>query len=337
MEGYVSKQSLLNLPVSGNVDTTSLPGFTAIPGLLPIPTGSVISVTATAAAAEVVQVVNIGAVTVPTIVASTKYQIGIGNTGNRVEGAQAQIKKYGTTSDAILTGTAAFDRHNVYVSLAYKVTHDTSAQCVAYAIQTLPQTTNAAAYAAGEIITGTTSGATGVVLSGTTGTLTVGSLNGTKFTTGEAATGSITGATTTMGTVVTGVSLRVIDNAGYYDVETKRSGANTVMATAGLTSGMVVVSTAAVYSEGQGTKLLTFVYAQERTSSNRASGQYGFATNQAPVAGRAYTRYDIVSRPNASISALSETITKTEVRQRVYADNAAAGYGAFNTAILAIT
>lgn len=315
---------------SGTIKITGLPQFLKV---------DLISITRTAANAETVQTVKIGETTAPTIAASTKYQLKLGVTGNRVEGGQANLKPYGYTAPAVLTGTAGGDRHNAYVSLAYKINNDPTNKVAAQVIQTLPQTTNAAAYAAGEIITGTTSGAKGVVLAGTTGTLTVNGTNGIAFATGEAATGSITGATTTMGTVVIGVGLRIVDDGGYFDVENINNGATTVLPTVGFVAANVVISTAAIYANGQGADLIKMIYAQEKTSENRAAGVHEFPTNSAPIAGKSYSRYTILVRPTASNSALNDNVSRQELRYVLWVDEGITTLTTFanlSTSILAL-
>lgn len=331
---------MLNSPTlvtSGDAVNTS--GVIKITGLPAFLKTDLISITRTAANAETVQTVKIGETTVPTIAASTKYQLKLGVTGNRIEGGQSNLKAYGYTAPAVLTGTAATDRFNAYTSLAYKINNDPTNKVAAQNVVTLAQTTNGAAYAAGEIITGTTTGAKGVVLAGTTANLTVNVTNGISFVGETAATGSITGVTTTMGAVTLGVGLRIVDDGAYYDVENINNGATTVLPTLGFVAANVVISTAAIYANGQGADLIKMMYAQEKTSENRAAGVHEFPTNSAPISGKSYSRYTILVRPNASSQAISDSIAKQEFRYILWVDegiSTATTFANLNTSILAL-
>ncbi len=245
--------------------------------------------------------------------------------------------------------STAIDKHNVYTQIAYRINHDTSIKATAYPLITVAQT-NSVAFAEGEIVTETVSGATGINLktvsggaAGTTGTLTIGVISGTwsGIASGTSSAGTLTGSlggasTSTTHVTVAGIGMRIKDAAGYYDIEGIRNGASSFFVTNGFLASDLTITTAAVYGEGSGTKLLTYIYRKDRASDNRASGQYGFAINEAPVAGRAYSRFEIVWRPKSAKDALSDQQGTQENRQTIYADNAAAGFAAFRTAILAL-
>lgn len=339
--------SLLNAPVAGDIDTTNMPGWARINGLVPMVTGAGrIDITETAAVAEVKQELTLVAATA--IVASTKYQIKGGRTSTRTEGAMNQLQPFGSTSNAILVSTA-IDKHNVYVSLAYKINHALSLKVSAYPLITVAQT-NTTPFAENEIVTETVSGATGINLktvagaaAGTTGTLTIGVISGTwsGIATGTATAGTLTGSlgglsTSTAHVTVAGIGLRLIDTATYYDVEQKNGGASSWFVSQGFATTDLTVTTAAVYGEGQGAELLNWIYRTEPTSGNRASGMYAFANNEVPVTGRAYQRFDIAYHPTASDSALTELTSGGEFRQRIYLYTGAGGYAATRTALLAL-
>lgn len=355
----VSKQSLLNLPVAGDVDTALMPGWARITGLVPMNTAYNIVVTETVAVTEVKQEVTIGGATTITVAASTKYQIKGGNTSNRVEGAQSQLKNYGYTAPAVLSGSASVDRQNLFAALAYKIMHDTSSNCWAFPLITVAQT-NTTAFTEGEIVTETVSGATGVnvktktgAAAGTTGTLTIGVLSGTwsGIATGTATAGTLvgsgvnyyTGALTTPGlststahVTVGGIGLVIIDKPTYFDVEYKRFGKSTWMVTQTFIAADMVTTIAAVYGEGQGTEMLAHIYRPDVGGINRVAGEYGFANNQVPVAGTTYSRFDVYYNPSQPASALSGQTASGVFLQRIYAYDQAAGFAAFRTAILAL-
>jgi hypothetical protein len=101
-------------------------------GLNPIRLNDLISLDIRNHQAEVVQVVTIGTTT-PTITASTRYIIKVGNTSKKNEGAQDNYRTYAYTSPATLSGNAATDRSNVYVALAALINGDSSADWTAIA------------------------------------------------------------------------------------------------------------------------------------------------------------------------------------------------------------
>ncbi len=71
MEGHISRIALLNLPVAGDVDTTNMPGWARITGLIPMPTTDDIVVTEVVAATEVLQEYTLNSSAA--ITASTRY------------------------------------------------------------------------------------------------------------------------------------------------------------------------------------------------------------------------------------------------------------------------
>lgn len=346
MKSFPAKSSLLNTIAAAGADVTVSNGIVRIPGLIPVAQRDIVSYVAATdkmtPVAEVRQVVQVGVATVPTITASTKYQLMIGNTGSRVEGNQAYLRSYGYTSPAVLTGSAPTDRHNAYVSIAGKINADTGATLTAYPIITVDYDAQTVNFTAGATLTGGTSGATALIISdadgGATGTLTLGLISGT-FANNELITDSSGGSADanipTGATLGLGIHLR--DDAGYYPAKGGRKGPNVVLATKGFTQAMVVITTAGVVGFGQGTRMIDDVPVMSTISSNIEKGTLAFNVQNSPIAAKSYRRYVLKSRPQASDSALSPTNSTTLVVQELWineTDNAGA-LAAFDAAIAA--
>lgn len=221
MEGLVSKSSLLNTYTAADAVVSG--GILTVTGLMKVKTSGITSVTKKLSVAEMSQIAKIGTSTTPVVTAATKYQVKIGNTANRREGAQSQLLSFGYTSPYVLTGNAASDRNNMFVALATKINRTQSVFATAFALSSLPFDAQTVNFVLGETLTGTTSGATGFILEQkdnvATGTLTLGNVTGTFLdneavtsTSGGAAVANIPGGWANQ----TGFGLEIIDTAGYY-------------------------------------------------------------------------------------------------------------------------
>lgn len=316
MEQHIAAASLLNT-YSVAADIINSGGIIKISGLPQMKTEDFISVTQVAPVAEVSQVITIGAST-PAVTAATRYAFLIGNTGPRVGGYQKPLTKISYTSPSILTGSAFVDRQNLYQSMATKVNNLVQSLAVtAYAVITVAQT-NSVAFAVGEIVTETVSGATGINISGTTGTLTIGIISGTwsGIATGTSASGTLTGSiagasTSTTHVTVAGIGLRLVDNAGYWNSTYTRFGVSSVQVTNGFASTDLVVTTAGVYGLGQGTRMLLDVPVKELLTDNLARGLWSFNVDHAPsVVPTAGATYDLFTlrfrtKPQGDIGAMA--------------------------------
>lgn len=338
MERRPYKQVLYNLPVAAYVDTSTEPGYYLINGLFKINAKNYLGYKLQTAAAEVVQVVTIGTASTPVIVAGQKYQIIIGHPVDQEPSESLQgYTPYGVTAPAVLTGSAGSDRHNVYTGLAYKINNTVRNKVTAYALVTL--THAAGTFVVGETLTGATTGATGIVITAASGTTTVGMTStvmfaGTENLDDETGTGPLALATVTLG-----VGLRIVDDAGYYPSTGMRHGPSMIQVTSGfnpLTD--ITVTTAGVIGIGQGTDLLTRVPVYETTTANiKAGGEFGFPTNEAPVAGRSYNIFTLQYKVDANDDSALDRTSPIIAEQVIYADNLAAGYAAFAAAIAALT
>lgn len=340
MDSKVWAASLQNSYAAANIvtDTTTNPTVYRIFDLQPIIKMNLVSINREAAVSETRGVWTIGRTTVPTITSSTRYQIRFGNTGvNNENGSVTGLATFGTTSDAILSGTPGVDRHNVYSAIATQINASQIAFAQAYPVITLDYDGQTVNYTVGATVTGGTSGASGIILAdtdaGATGTLTIGLTTfDTAFQNNELLTDSSGGSADVNGTATYGVYLYVRDDAGYYEPGTGRVGPNAMYATLGFSSAMVLNDTAGVVSRGQGAFLLLDVPTQELLSSNLRSGNWEMATDNAPVAGQQYSKYTIVDRPYAT-NGLDQGSSTVERIQVLYLYEGEADFAATNTAL----
>ena len=232
-----------------------------VPVLPPIIKGTVKGAWKQASQAEVVQIAVIGR-TAETIVASTRYKIEIYN-GLKYESEQPSPFQYAYTSPAVLSGTAATDRENVYSALKTKINNHTANKVTAHLLRSVAFTTgtdNAGAIpAVGETVTQETSGVTAkiaavVVTSGNfTGHNAAGTIYLYDFTdeaswsaSSKTLTGGTSGAVVTSAAALTsGVGLAIVDDAGYYAPRPQSGrGKSYIALTQGFATATVEIGTA---------------------------------------------------------------------------------------------
>jgi hypothetical protein len=330
MESKVVKAYLINTPVAG--DSVLANGVVQVTGWFPVTQTNVLSASKAAAIAEVRQVNTV--VSAAAIVAFSKYQVAIGNTGNRREGAQNQLTFFGYTAPAVLSGSAATDKHNAYFSIANKINNTASARANAGAVITAVIGVITGSFTLNEVVTGATSGAKGYLIAATsTVTISVAVFSGT-FVNGELVTGATSGATGTLGGVPTlGQGLRIIDIGQYFSSYTKGffRGPNTVLVTKGFAATDLTITTAGVISRGIGSRLVDEVPEKELLSNNLRQGTFAFPTNEAVVSTNNYTQWTVVDTIQAPNSAMSGTTAGAQRVQVIYANET--GIAAFNAAM----
>lgn len=328
------KASLLDNYSAGDADLASMPGYLCVTGLNPIKLTDFAGYQQQNAVAETVQIYTIGGTTVPTIVAGQQYRFFMGNAAQKTESANNEPRAIGATAPAVLTGTPATDRHNLYVDLARKINSDATLRATAYPVLSIAHA--AGAFVVGEILTGATSGATGIVISDAANVVTVGLIGSTLFLNGENLddeSGSGPFAATAGPTL--GLGLRIVDNGNYY--YQGNQGANTIVISKGFTAAMLVQTQAPVYWEGLGTRMAEQVPVQETTSGNLASGTLEFPTNNPPTAGASYRRLTLFYRPVKHIGAGSGNEARELVAQRVWVNQADGDLAAFTAVIAGLT
>lgn len=333
--------SLLNSYASTIIDTTTMPGYILIPGLPPINAMEYGGYDKTVSATELQQIKDIGVATAPTILAATRYQVKLGNTGIRYIGAQNVRRPYGATSPASLT-SASVDRQNVYWSIASKINADLTAFATAYPLVQVSHvagTLGGTPWAAGETLTAP-SGASGIVVSGAlggAGTTIVAMTTVTNFASSELITSSGGGTATTNAAVTQGYGLRIKDKAGYYDPAFKRNrlGANDVLLTQGLLPQSTYLQTTqnARYAFGQGADLLKQVPVVELSSGNLSQGTFNFPINNPPITGDTYTLVRLKTYPLVSVDAKSDQAVRYFVYLDLWLNEGDADYAAVITAI----
>jgi hypothetical protein len=333
MESKVVRAYLLNNEVAG--DSVLTAGSVQVSGWFPVLQTQVLSATRAHSIAEIRQVVTV--TSAAAIVAFSKYQVAIGNTGNRREGAQNQLTFFGATAPAVLSGSPATDKYNIYFSIATKINNTASARANAGSVITITHGAVVGTFVLHEVVTGGTSGAKGYFVSDVAGNMTIAVFSG-LFVNGEVITGQTSGATTTTSAPpVLGLGLRIIDIGGYFSAYTKGlfQGPNTVLVTKGFAASDLVITTAGVISRGIGSRLVDEVPQKELLSDNLRQGLFSFPTFELVIASNNYTQYIVVDSILAPDNASSGVLVGARRVQVVYANEGAAGYGAFDAAMLA--
>lgn len=289
----------------------------------PIEYGRTKSVDYYASAAEVRQIVTIGAsVTKETVVASTVYKVLIGSPQHSYETMKGRQSVHSYRSPAVLTGTAATDRAQLYASLVDKINayvdNWVTAYTLTYAAFTLGTSTGDADtnFIVGEIVTQETSGATARVArcditSGTFAgddaagniwlfdksiTVAGGWLVTAKTLTGA---GTVAGISTncvvtvTNATTIENVGIAIEDDAGYFTSSFNREGRNQVYLNDAFTVDVVAYELAAVYSMGIGTTMYALQPVYRQDGQELISGRREFGFQVAPTAGKTYRKYVI--------------------------------------------
>lgn len=327
MESKVVRAYLLNAETAA--DSVLTAGVVQVTGWFPVTQTRVISATRANSIAEVRQVVTIASAAA--IVAFSKYQVAIGNTGNRREGAENQLTFFGATAPAVLSGSPATDRYNIYFSIATKINNTSSARATAGSVISNVYGASVGVFVTNEVITGGTSGARGLFVSDAAGVLSIAAYSGT-FVTGETVTGATSGATRVLaGAITLGIGLRIVDLGQYFSAYTKGlfQGPNTVLVTKGFAASDLTITTAGVISRGIGSRLVDEVPQKELLSDNLRQGLFSFPTTEAVVAANNYTQWVVIDSIPAPDNASSGVFVGAQRVQVVYANEGAGGYAAF--------
>lgn len=345
----VNRASLLNSYATSDVatDTSVTPNIHRISGLLPIIKGTIKNITQENSRAEVVQLQTIGLALTPTVTVNSKWQFLIGNTNETREAQSKSLSYVNYTAPAILTGTPATDRFNMYDRIIKQINTLVNSKAffaTPYHIIQVPYDAQSANYTVGLVVTGGTSGARGIILAdadgGTTGTLTLAWTTPTvPFVDNETLTDTSTGsATTNIPTGATvGVGIAIYDQAGYY--RPGRQGQNTVVTTSkGFTPAMVNIRTAAVISRGIGSRMLENFPVVSSESGNLLNGVWSDYTQNQPLSTATYRKFTIVhTAPVDAGSPMGDTTSDARMTQVIWLNEADSDLGAVTTAINALT
>jgi hypothetical protein len=339
METVVIRKAIINTlaAAGGNVANVSASG--AYPGacivctnnalatlveyLPPITKGTCVRATKEASQTEQVQISVLGMAN-EVIVSSTRYKIEIGCPKDKYMSQHKEPSVYAYTSPAVLSGTPATDRLNVYTVMAAKINNDPYNNCTAYLMYSVAFTGGATALPViGETVTQATSLATAKVaaVEVTSGNFTATTAAGTIWLydvagTWDSASRTLTGTSTAVVTTAAALvqtGMVIVDSAGYYAASpSQRKGANSVQITAGFTTAKVDVGQRtsdttlliaatgilrgrkARYSNGIGSEMLARVPAYHADKLDYVSGDAELILNAAPDATKTYTEFRIV-------------------------------------------
>jgi len=311
--------------------------------LPPIPVGACIAITKHGSQAEQRQIVFIGkptgTVAVPvreTIVASTKYKILINHQSETQNTSDKPVGIYATPAPAVLSGTAATDRLNIFTILASKINAHVNNHVEAFLVYSVAFTGGVTALpVVGETVTQLTSNVTAKVAavwvgSGTiTGTDAAGIIflyDFSAIASWSSASKTLTGGTsgfvcTTAAVLTTGEGLVIVDDAGYFPAgeAAVREGACEVFLAEGfqvyspqngqdntLTVGVIgfVSGLPALYSRGIGSDILARMPVYDITG-NLVRGDANLSKlNEDPDTTKTYTTFYLTIRRNTDIAQL---------------------------------
>lgn len=239
---------LNNAPVAGDFSIVAATGFITIKYLPQVNQawrhvlGPNIYRVDTLPIAEAVKVTEVAAVTV---VASTKYKLTEEQIKQFSQGWTQNALNYGYTSPAVLSGSAATDNHNMFVSLAAKINGTENAHVTAYPVISIAGTIAGTTLLIGDTVTGATSGAQGILIGVDLAQtlLTIALIGSTAFANGDAITDtSGSGDVFTANAAPTlGIKLRIVDNGDYFNAKGTIGGVTTWLATAGFATTDVTV------------------------------------------------------------------------------------------------
>lgn len=338
-------------------DNTATPPVEILP---PFPKDRVASVHYHSSQAEVVQKALIGR-TVEVVVASTTYQIMIGNSLEKDETARKNLGRYTYVAPATLTGTAATDRSNMYTALNTKINADSKNHVTSHLVHSVAFTTGSVALPViGEVFTQDTSGATFVLVgidvtsgnfTATTaaGTLYLRSVTGTWDAASLVSTGVSTAEVTTNAALTQNQGLEIIDDANYYPPRPMlRRGISTILLTKGFATAQSEIGIATlavgttgvlagingVYSRGIGSRMLQDVpsYSPDKVFLNEGEGD--FILNALPDAAKTYRTYVITLNAEPAEKLLTNYKKGDIQRFILYTDESNGGnLTYFNTAL----
>lgn len=321
--------ALLNTPAAGSVDTTTIPGKLVIGKMNPIELADIKKIHPKIVyAAEQRQVLSI---TIPTVVAATKYAIIFNGQDNENENHSIGDLPIRARIEA-LTGTAAIDKLLIGLQWVRALRQNRGLNVDAGVRATIDHATGA--FTVGEEVVGVTSGARGIVRSGGSATAAVIDIYSGQFSATENITQPTTGITRLANTITYTGKVFVTDDAGYFALNTTRKGKSSI--SPGLNVVTVTEETAAVYGFGAGADVVKMVPIMNQNDNNLASGSLGFPTYEAPVASNNYNMYVIETSQtvdNTSISSVGGAIPK---RYEVWYKTDAVDVAAFETAIEAL-
>jgi hypothetical protein len=326
--------SFSNTQITGFVTIKDEDGNLACP---PIPRGSVYAVNYEASAAEVCQHVLIAG-TDETIVANTRYTVGIEFPKDRVNGSSTRDKKIFPYVMGTLSSAAA-DRATVYTALYNKINAYVGSYTKAKLAFLMNMTGDIGeALTVGQKVYEKSGTWVGLVLKaitlvdGNAASVLVCTLSGTAPTAGE---DIVIQKTSNAGTDVLDGTLSytaaqglvVYDEGGYFSYVEKlgRGGAPFIMSSTTFLAARPLVVLTPVESRGIGTEMLADAPQFDQTKQNVDRGDYRKQYTQSPVSGSTYTLYIIRYWADSSPNALDGSVSKIPIVAKIYVKEAVNG------------
>ena len=333
----LARVAISNAPVAG--DVASANGVISIKGIPPIPVAAwkkdVRVITAQAETKKVSNYAMSG-----NVVAGVRYVLRV-SIDEREFGENFGTKTVAAVAPAILTGTQATDKHNLYHAFAYRFNRISRVNCKAYPVVT--QTHAAGTFTVGATITGATSGAQGIVISSASGTANIGMFSTTNFANGESLTSSTGPGPFVASAVPTlGVGLRFLDEGDYYsEIGNQNGGQVHILPGQNVLGSDITVVTPAVYQFGTGAIMARSKPVWDNMSPNLISGRMNLAYAKEDFA--VGTNYNLIiigaNLTNDNRSIINEQTGEEGSSQPLYGiwvNNAAAGYAAWLAALQAL-
>ena len=280
-----------------------------------IPYGKTIKVESFATVAEARQIVVIGGATIEVVAASTRYKIEIHNPEDKYESHEQPPAVHAHTSPAVLTGTAATDRFNLYTALVSKINNfagnNVAALLLFQKAYSGGGTTGNETPIVGETATETTSTATARIISWTitSGTFAGGDAAGVIWMAHLTGTLSAVTKTWTYGSSsstlsgtdapVLGQGIAIEDDAGYFISKLGRPGISWVAVTQGFTIATSTVALAGAYALGVGSVMAALkpVYDMSKQEIvNHGLIEYEFTNGAVADVTKTYTKLVLTVR-----------------------------------------
>lgn len=323
------------------LDNTTNPLVAVLPR---IPNGAVANISYQASQAEVRRVHSLGHLADEVIVASQRYRVVIDHLDGMFESARRGTdRRYASVAPAVLTGTAATDRLNIFTDLVAKINTDYLNYGTAYLIDQI--TVTAAAGDLNEVIVGskvfqtdsneaaadfvgyvafkntTWTGAETLHLYNTSGTLdatTDKALQVGNYVTGDGTTLEDI-STDAANSAVLGQGLVFEDNAGYYTTPNELRPGKSILYEQGFSLATVAITLEGAYSIGIGTDMLALKPIFNLRKNDVISGNVDYNFNVDPVAGQTY-ELAVITINASEAEALSTNNVSRQFQYHLYMD-----------------
>lgn len=318
--------ALLNDPTAASVDTSTIPGKLVVGEMNPVSLADIKSVTKKPYAAEVAPVTS---VTIPTIVAATKYGIIVESPNDKENHTIGTVNVRARVETLV---SADVDKVNIGTQWARQINGEKNNYAVAGVRITITHASGA--FTVGKYVLGATSGARGIVRTGGSSTTAVVDVVSGVFSATEDITQPDTGITKTASSIAYSGKLFITEDPGFYPLHGTRKGPLKI--SPGVNVSVVTAETAFVEGFGAGANVVKLIPVMNQNDGNLASGSLDFPKNEAPVSTNNYNMYVVETKEvidNTSISSVGGVIPK---RYEVWYNNGGASVAAFEAAMEAL-